>query len=64
MKAKSRTAFGRFLLLSLLCGMTLIGYAQEKTVSLRFKDASFVEVINKFREQTGTKFMYLNSATL
>ena len=58
MKAKSRTAFGRFLLLSLLCGMTLIGYAQEKTVSLRFKDASFVEVINKFREQTGTKFMY------
>ena len=57
-REKCRRAFVRFLLLSMLCGMTLTGYAQQKTVSLRFKDAPFVEVINKFREQTGVKFMY------
>lgn len=57
-KAKCKRAFVRLFLLWMLCGMTVIGYAQQKTVNLRFKDAPFVEVIKQFREQTGVKFMY------
>ncbi|WP_065218804.1 MULTISPECIES: SusC/RagA family TonB-linked outer membrane protein [Butyricimonas] len=60
MKKKNRTAyiFVSFLFLSvaLLCGRQT--YAQDKTVNLNYKDASFVEVINEFRKQTGVKFMY------
>ena len=60
MKKKNRTAYifvsFLFLSVSLLCGKQ--GYAQEKTVNLNYKDASFVEVINEFRKQTGVKFMY------
>ena len=60
MKKKKRTAhiFVSFLFLSvsLLCSSTI--YAQNSTVNLNYKDASFVEVINEFRKQTGVKFMY------
>lgn len=60
MKKKRRTMriFVSFLFLtvSLLYGHTV--YAQDKTVNLNYKDASFVEVINEFRKQTGVKFMY------
>lgn len=33
-------------------------YGQNGKVNLNYKDASFVEVINDFHEQTGVKFMY------
>lgn len=60
MKKKNRTAYifvsFLFLSVSLLCGKQ--SYAQEKTVNMNYKDASFVEVINEFRKQTGVKFMY------
>ena len=60
MKKKKRTAhiFVSFLFLSvsLLCNSTI--HAQNSTVNLNYKDASFVEVINEFRKQTGVKFMY------
>lgn len=32
--------------------------AQAATVTMRFADASFVEVINEFRRQSGVRFMY------
>ena len=60
MKKKKRTAYifvsFLFLAVSLLCSSTI--YAQNSTVNLNYKDASFVEVINEFRKQTGVKFMY------
>ena len=60
MKKKKRTAYTfvsfLFLSVSLLCSSTI--YAQNSTVNLNYKDASFVEVINEFRKQTGVKFMY------
>ena len=60
MKKKKRTAYifvsFLFLSVSLLCSK--ITYAQDTTVNLNYKDASFVEVINEFRKQTGVKFMY------
>ena len=60
MKKKKRTAYifvsFLFLSVSLLCSSTI--YAQNSTVNLNYKDASFVEVINEFRKQTGVKFMY------
>lgn len=60
MEKKKRTAciFVSFLFLSvsLLCSKTV--HAQDSTVNLNYKDASFVEVINEFRKQTGVKFMY------
>lgn len=57
-KRKTTCIFVSFLFLtvSLLCGKAL--HAQDKTVNLDYKDASFVEVINEFRKQTGVKFMY------
>ncbi|MCB6972178.1 MULTISPECIES: SusC/RagA family TonB-linked outer membrane protein [Butyricimonas] len=60
MEKKKRTAYifvsFLFLSVSLLCSKQT--YAQDKTVNLNYKDASFVEVINEFRKQTGVKFMY------
>lgn len=60
MKKKKRTAYTfvsfLFLSVSLLCSSTI--YAQNSTVNLNYKDASFVEVINEFCKQTGVKFMY------
>lgn len=60
MKKKGRIAqvLASFLfLLTMLLG-TLQSHAQSKVVNLNYKDASFVEVINAFREQTGVKFLY------
>lgn len=60
MKKNRRTTFifvsFLFLPFLLLCGN--VAHAQNKTVNLDYKDASFVEVINEFRKQTGVKFMY------
>lgn len=60
MKKKGRTvqvlASFLFLFTLLLCHGHL--KAQSKMVNMEFKDASFIEVINAFRQQTGMKFLY------
>ena len=60
MEKKGRIAkvFASFLFLFVLlfCHDNL--KAQSKVVNMEYKDASFVEVINAFRQQTGVKFLY------
>ena len=54
----------RTMMYSLVCFLFLFVfvsgniYGQNGKVNLNYKDASFVEVINDFHEQTGVKFMY------
>lgn len=60
MKKKGRIAhvLASFLFLFALLLNTQQSEAQSKVVNLNYKDASFVEVINAFRQQTGVKFLY------
>lgn len=60
MKKRGRIAhiLASFLFLfTLLLGSSQAN-AQNKVVNMNYKDASFVEVINAFRQQTGVKFLY------
>lgn len=45
-----------FLFVLLTCHMNL--KAQGKAVNMNYKEVSFVEAINSFRQQTGVKFLY------
>ena len=60
MKKKGRIMhlLASFLFLSILLLGSLSSDAQNKVVNMNYKDASFVEVINAFRQQTGVKFLY------
>lgn len=60
MKKRGRTAhiLASFLFLFTLLLGSLQTKAQSKVVNMNYKDASFVEVINAFRQQTGVKFLY------
>ena len=60
MKKKGRIVhlLASFLFLSILILSSLSSDAQNKVVNMNYKDASFVEVINAFRQQTGVKFLY------
>ena len=60
MKKKGRIVhlLASFLFLSILLLSSLSSDAQNKVVNMNYKDASFVEVINAFRQQTGVKFLY------
>lgn len=59
MKKRGRTTrilFG--FLFSFLLVQPEITFAQNKLVTLDYKDASFLEVISAFQKQTGVKFLY------
>ena len=60
MKEKKKTVwiFISFLFSTVLLLCNYNTNAQNTTVNLNYKEASFVEVINEFRKQTGVKFMY------
>ena len=60
MEKKGRIAhiLASFLFLSALLLNAQHSVAQSKVVNMNYKDASFVEVINNFRQQTGVKFLY------
>ena len=60
MKKKGRIAhvLARFLFLFVLLLCNGKTQAQSNVVNMNYKDASFVEVINAFRQQTGVKFLY------
>ena len=45
-----------FLFVLLTCHTNL--KAQGKAVNMNYKEVSFVEAINSFRQQTGVKFLY------
>ena len=59
MKKRTVFIFVGFLFLTVSLWCSRPAHAQQTaTVNMNYKDASFTEVIDEFRRQTGVKFMY------